>query len=487
MIQTTHITEIPNEQLFTVQEIAKIVGRNERTVQLKVGIDNYIAGYKNAEGRGRPAKLYKPSVFEIYGMDPKNLSNPTPETANFNTRRADCGVPRGWDDEKLWYRAVKTCKECYLSMPVKNLSEACRMTVNIAKLNGDDLDYDKFKSRMDRNRNKSNKWRSPYFAENWRLLHDTVYKVKKNALDNHPFTSYNMFSMFHNAGLLGKGYGSRRVIVVDDFKRDVWVDDGEKMSMPWGLLFIDGITNYPLMCIPADSINTDTIAAGVLLTAFAHGINEDTVWVFETSRAMKNPNIKGLIKSLYTLEQLEAFKLKSHWVHQLFPGQHGPYVNSPSHIAQSIFKSKVERSIRNYKDEFDGVYFPTSYQGGDRKEGVQLDLSGSPLDILSLSQQKPGVPNELPYSKHLIPIEGFWERFQNFIWGKYINVPRKYMYSDFKNTFGIKDHQSIKEVHDFFTSDSDGTFKPDMNNLERFAYVLYYAQSERHKHTFRPT
>mgnify|MGYP000377368211 CR=1 FL=1 len=31
---------------------------------------------------------------------------------------------------------------------------------------------------------------------------------------------YNHFAMYRKAGLLGKGYGSRRVIVVDDFKRD---------------------------------------------------------------------------------------------------------------------------------------------------------------------------------------------------------------------------------------------------------------------------
>lgn len=471
------------DNLYTVNQIAEITGKALSTIRRNKKINEYLDGFGDPDNTGRRARVYKPSVIEIWGKSTEEISNPTPETANFNKRRADCGVPRGWDDEKLWYRAVKTCKECYLSMPTKNLSEACRMTVNIAKLNGDDLDYDKFKSRMDRNRNKSNKWRSPYFAENWRALHDTVFKYKKNAVDNHPFTAYDMFGMFKKEGLLDKGFGSRRVIVVDDFKRDVWVDDGEEMKMPWGLLFIDGITNYPLMCIPADSINTDTVAAGVLMTAFAHGINEDTIWVFETSRAMNNPNVRNLLKSLYSPEQLEAFKLKSHWSKQLFPGQTGPYINSPSQIAQSIFKSKVERSIRNFKDEFDGVYFPTSYQGGDRKEGVQLSLSGSPLDILS--QSKPGQETELPHSKKLIPINEFWTRFHNWIWGKYINVPRANMYNGFRHNFGIKNRPSIKEVHDYFTSDSDGSFKPDMNNLERFALVLYYAQSERHRYTVK--
>lgn len=469
------------ENLLTTKDIAEYTNRSVRAIQMNSRVDQYLDGYKNI-GTGRPAKLYKPDVLKLWGLDPKNHSRLNPDEAYSNERRTDYGAPRGID-EKLWYNAVSVCKECYLSMPKKNLQEACRITVAKAKMNGIDLDFKYFENRMSRNKTKTNDWRSPYFAENWKLIHDTVYRVKDNALNNHPFTSYNLFSMFHNAGLLDKGRGSRRVIVVDDFKRDVWVDDNGNMDMPWGLLFIDGITNYPLMCIPAETIDTDTIAAGVLMTAFSHGINEDTVWVFETSKAMNNPNIRGLIKSLYSPEQLEAFKVKSHWVHQLFPGQHGPYVNSPAQIAQSIFKSKVERSIRNFKDEFDGVYFPTSYQGGDRKEGVQLTLSGSPLDVLN--RPKPGVDNDIPHSKKLIPINDFWSRFHNWIWGKYINVPRKQMYSDFRSTFGINNLPSIKDVHEYFTSDSDGTFKPNTDNIERFAYVLYYAQSKRHPQTVK--
>lgn len=471
--------------LLTTQDIANYTNRSVRAIQMNSKVDDYLESFARSKGAGRPAKLYRPEVLELWGLNPNNISLPNPKAAYAQDKRADYGVPRGIDPA-LWIPAVQRTKENFLSMPTKNLREACRMTAVTAMFNGEKIDPDYLYNRLTRNRCKTGVYRSPFYAENWNMLHDTQFRKRDNALNNHPFTRYNMFSMFRNGGLLGKGYGSKRVIVVDDFKRDVWVEDEGEMTMPWGLLFIDGITNYPLTCIPAESINTDTIAAGILMTAFNHGIHEDTVWVFETSRAMNNINIRNLIKSLYTKEQLEAFKSPKHWVKLLFPGQSGPYVNSPAQIAQSIFKSKVERSIKNFKDEYDGVYNPTTYQGGDRKEGVQLSLSGSPLDVLQ--RPKPGADlEEVPYSKKILPIHAFWQRFGNWVWGKYISTPRTDMYNHFIQTFNYHKKPSISEVHDYFTSDDDGTFRPDMSNLHRFAYVLYYAQSDRHPFTVKVT
>ena len=463
--------------LLTIKDIANLVNRSERTIQLKVGIDRYLDGYR-AFGPGRPAAMYKISCLKLFGIDPNEFSLHNPSAANIQDKRADYGKPRGME-LTTWQTAVKSAKECFLSMPTKNLLEACRQTASIAQLNGVELDGDYLYRRLTRRRSKTCTYTSPYYSEAWDKIHDAKYRVRQNRFYNHPFVNYNMFSMFRNRGLLGKGYGSKRVIVVDDFKRDVWVDNDGEMSMPWGLIFIDGITNYPLMIIPADTISTDIVAAGILMTTWAHGIHGDTVWVFETARAMKNRNIIGLIESLYTKEQLEAFKHGDSWVREIFPGQTGPYINSPSNIAQSVFKSRVERSIRNFKDEFDGVYFPTTYQGGDRKEGVQLTLSGSPLDVLR--EQKPGQENNTPYSKRLIPISGYWERLYNWIWGKYISVPRDKMFRHFTTTFGTSGKHSIKEIHNFLTSDNDGTFRPDLSNMNRFAMLLFFAQPNRHK------
>ena len=473
------------QNYYSTKEVADIVGKSERTVLRRVGVDNHLAGFIDSDSAGRPAKMFNPTVFKLWNVNYEDFSRPNPDAAYIEDKRADYGKPRGMD-MTTWTTAVRTAKECFMSMPTKNLLEACRQTASVANLNGANLDGDYLYRRLTRRRSQTCSYTSPYYSEAWGKVHEAKYRVRQNRFYNHPFVNYNMFSMFRNRGLLGKGYGSKRVIVVDDFKRDVWVDNAGEMEMPWGLVFIDGITNFPLMIIPADTISTDIVAAGILMTTWAHGIHGDTVWVFETARAMKNRNVIGLIESLYTPEQLEAFKRGDSWVKEIFPGQTGPYVNSPANIAQSVFKSRVERSIRNFKDEFDGVYFPTTFQGGDRKEGVQLTLSGSPLDVFN--EEKPlanGEKNPKPYSKRLIPIAGYWERLYNWIWGKYVSVPRAKMFTHFNTTFGTDGYKSIKQVHDFLSSDNDGTFKPDLSNMNRFAMLLFFAQPNRHSFTVK--
>lgn len=481
------------QQLLTTHEIAKITGKSLRAVQSHSQLDKYLECYGEKEGPGRPPKLFKPEVLSLWNK--YHVQNDiSKKEIQKEQRRADYMVPRIYDSV-LWQTIVRHTRENFLSMPVKNLKEAVRQTVTTAAFYGHEIDGKKVYNKLKRNKTKTSNYRSPFYSENWNMIHDTKYKVKDNALNNHAFNRYNLFGVFRSAGLLGKGYGSRRVIVVDDFKRDVWVEDEGEMKMQWGLLFIDGITNFPLACVPTDSINTDTVAYGILKTAFENGIHEDTVWVFETSHAMNNNNVRSLIKSFYSKEQLEAFKSPNHWVKQLFPGQTGPYVNSPAMIAQSIFKSKVERSIKNFKDGFDAVYNPTTYQGRDRDEGVQLTLKGNPLDALAMS--KPGVgmgevhnaDSKLDaktfYSERLLPAEAFWARFENWVWGKYIQISRRDMYKDFKQMFNFPHSPSILEVHNYFTSENDGSFIPDMNDIQRFAYVLYYAQTYRHKYTVK--
>jgi len=470
---------------LTTYDIATLVNRSIRAVQQRKNIDDYLVGYAPSSGNGRRAKLFKPTVLQLWGVNPAEYADVDNPDAAISDKRSDAGKSRVFGELEPFL--IKKAKEYYLSMPTKNLSEACRMTANYAKLEGHDIDWEQLHRRLARRKTATCDFSSPYYSENWIKIHDAVYRVRKNRFYNNPFTLYNRFAMFRNAGLLGKGFGSRRVIVVDDFKRDVWVNNDGKMDMPWGLVFIDGITNKPLTIVPCDTITTDIIAAGVLMTAFAHGIHHDTVWVFETSKAMKNKNIIGLIESLYSPEQLAAFQHSEHWVRKLFDGQTGPYVNSPSQIAQSIFKSRVERSLRNFKDEFDGVYFPTAYQGGGRTEGVELDLSGSPLQYLS--EEKPGVELDRPFSHRLIPIRGYWERFYNWTFGKYIHISRVSksgsMFKHFCDVFDFDGSPSIQEVHDYFTSDNDGSFKPDMSNMDRFAMLLFYAQPSRHSYTVK--
>lgn len=466
---------------LTTSQIMEIAGlKSENSVRSKNGIENYIAGY-NHDGPGRPQKLYTPEVLKLFKVDPSLYKNSITEE-KVSLKRADYGTPRSIKKD-VWDIAVNRAKQVYLSMPTKNLLEACRMTASKAKLENIEIDGEKLYRRLTRRRTKTNEYTSPYYSERWEKLHDAKFRIRNNRFYNHPTTIYNWFAIFESYGLAGKGYGSRRVIVVDDFKRDVWVDDDGSMTMPWGLMFMDALTNMPLMVVPCESITTDIVAAGILMTAFAHGIHDDTIWIFETSRAMKNDNVKGLINSLYSNEQLKRFKSKEYsWVSKMYPGQTGPYINSPAYVAQSKFKSKIERSFRNFKDEFDGVYWPTQYQGGDRKEGVQLTLAGSPLDIKS--QEKPG-QTEIPYSQRLFPISGYWQRFFNWVFGKYIQTPRVDMFKNFIRQRNSSGNVSIMDVYNFYTSDNDGSFKPDLSNLEKLAMCLFHAQPYRHKFTVK--
>ncbi len=475
------------EQLLTIKEVAHIVNRSERSVRARKNLDHYLDSYESTDGPGRKAKLLKPSVVELWGLNPAELSQSAIRNNKPNDRRADYGVPRIY--REIWHIIIPMIKKYYISAATPNLLEACRIASRMAAMDGVQFDGEKVYKNLTRNKTKTCTHRSVYYEENWEALYKRKSRRKEEALESFLSSRYNHFSMFKRAGLLGKGFGSRRVIVVDDFKRDVWVEKDGKMTMPWGLVFVDGITGYPLMVLPCESITSDVVAAGILMTAFAHGIHSDTFWVFETSRAMKNTNVIGLVESLYTKDELQAFKDDTDGpIAHLFDGQTGPYVHAPAMIARSVFKSKVERSIKHFKDEFDGLYFANTFQGGDRKEGVQLTLAGSPYDVLKYD--KPGQDKqnlELLYSERLFPINGFWERFFNWVWGKFVQMPRPKMYKLFNQIFDEQDINTMEDVHNYFTSDDDGSFIPDVSDFNRIGMLLYYAQPERHKHTVKIT
>ncbi|HAT77268.1 MAG TPA: hypothetical protein DCS19_10650, partial [Flavobacterium sp.] len=292
--------------------------------------------------------------------------------------------------------------------------------------------------------------------------------MKRNQSDlSEAVPRYDYFAMLESAGLAGDGYGAGRIIVIDDFKRDAWVDKNGQAIMTKGLAFIDGLTRYPLLYMPCDEITTEAVARGILLVAFQYGLYPNTVWVIENSQAMKNANVEGVIKSLYTDEELMNFKNQT-WITQLFGCPPSPIVHNVPHVPRFAGKAMIERQFRLVKDEFDAVYFPKQYQGGSRQEAVTLTRAAMPYFNLT------NVTN-LPLDLQLTKYEDYWFMLWNWLYETFVNRPRISIFGKVSRRHGFQ--PTIAEAFDHYNHNNDRML-PQLN-AERYANIIYFAQPNR--------
>ena len=57
---------------LTTRDITAIVNRTDRTVLRKKNIQNYFVGFAASNGVGRKAKLFKPAVLSLWGVEPES-------------------------------------------------------------------------------------------------------------------------------------------------------------------------------------------------------------------------------------------------------------------------------------------------------------------------------------------------------------------------------------------------------------------------------
>ena len=457
--------------LMTADQIAGSVGIDKRRVFTKKGIDNYFAGiFPNPSGTGRPVKMYRPEALSLWGKSENQIVEANKKVERKG--RDDKGGVRWTTPEKL-KEAIELTKQLYINNAQANLVLACEKAANkMHMVEGyEAITGERLHRRLQR---KDKYFRSEFFQENWEMIRQKGFKVKDFALNAGGSIRYDNWRIMETAGVANRGNGACQVIVIDDFKRDVWVKKQGLLEMPGGIAYLDGISGYPLLILPAPSITTEAVAAGMVMVCYAYDLPENAIWVMENSKSMKNVNIEMLARSMYTKEELYDFENgKVEWVKQVFYGQTGPVVRSLPHIPKHPFKAKIERFFKIIKDEFDATRSPMNYQGGSRQESTQLTLAATPLAV---GQETPN----LPAGFYTYEYEDYWQELYKWLYSDCIQRQRPVMLQEWsreKSKFhGERIQPTINECFNYYRNTE---FKREPDE-ERVAYLLYWAKPERH-------
>ncbi len=460
--------------LMTSEQIAGEVGISRANVIRKKGINEYFAGiFPNPAGTGRPIKMYRPEALSLWGRSDEKIR----ETSKKLERkgRNDKGGVRWTSPEKL-QEAIKLVKQLYINNAQPNLKLACEQASKMMQSESTykSITGSRLHRRLQRN-GKDGDFRSEYFQENWELIRMKQLKLHDHSLQSTGTLKYNWWEILEDSGVAGKGFGACSVIVIDDFKRDAWSIKDGKLEMPVGLAYIDGLTGYPLLLLPARSITTESVAAGMVMVAYAYGLPENAVWVMENSKAMKNVNIEMLARSLYTKDELYDFENgKIEWIKNVFAGQTGPVCRNLPYIPRHAFKARIERFFKIIKDEFDATRFPLNYQGGSRQEATQLTLASMPMAVGRETK-------DLPLGFYTVEYEEYWEHLYKWLYSDCIMRQRPTMLKGWA-TAKTKYHServspTINECWNYYRGDKNKR----AIDPERLAYLLYWAQPKRHE------
>lgn len=454
---------------LTAQQIADFVGIDVSNVRRKRGIDGFM--YKSVDngcGAGRHLNLYSFDALTLWGHSTMTTTNITSTSLVKRSERSDKSKPRSISED-TWNIGVQKIKESYINHSQANLKLICELICNDLKIDGyADADAIKFYKAIKRSE-RSRDIKGIFFSDiegNWEDIR--LRNMKRNQSDlSEAVPRYDYFAILESAGLAGDGFGAARIIVIDDFKRDAWIDKDGKAVMTKGLAFIDGLTRYPLLYMPCDEITTEAVARGILLVAFRYGLYNNTVWVIENSSAMKNANVENLIASLYTDEELLNFK-EQKWITQLFGCQPSPIVHNVPHVPRFAGKALIERQFQQVKDEFDAVYFPKQFQGGSRQEAVTLTRAAMPYFNLT------NVTN-LPLELQLTKYDDYWYMLWSWLYDSFIDRPRLSVFGKVarRNNFA----PTIREAYNYYNHSHDR--KLPQLDVERYANIIYFAQPNR--------
>ncbi|MEI6089436.1 MAG: hypothetical protein WCR42_03200 [bacterium] len=462
-------------ELVNADYIAAKAGITAKSVYKKKGLEIYKSDktIPSPTGKGRPVQLYNIEALSLYNIAPQKFqADDMQKNSITRKKREDVGKPRSMSQE-LWEYGVKLIKEAYINHPVRDCRLICERVCAQLQQNGyPDADADKFYKSIMRKEPKRGKY-GVFFADsqNWEVLRQCNMQNSKFAL-NSGTTRYDIFSIMMTGGLAGKGYGACRIIVIDDFERDVAVNHNGTPTKPQGLAYIDGLTGFPLYYMGTEDITTASVARGILTVAYHYGLYDDTIWIIENSHVMKNVNINGLINTLYSPEQLEKFK-DYKWITALYHQPPMPIIHNPPHIPRHVSKAKIESQFNRVKREFDAIYAPLQFTGGNRSESVTLTRARMPY-YASKNLDK------LPEHLKLVPLVDYWLDFKYWMYDDpvlaYIDRPRP-KFSKIARSLGIKN--TLREMFSYFDSPTEREI-PSMN-IERFSKILFFAQPSRTK------
>lgn len=177
--------------------------------------------------------------------------------------------------------------------------------------------------------------------------------------------------------------------------------------MPSGIYIRDALTGYPLWMEPitGSSESSEELIRAYISCAIAWGTFPDLLVAIDNGRAMVSQRTTGVIAASLPPDAWE----RAQDYPEIFgrKGQCSPILQNLPNIPQAAFKAALERSFRLMKDEFDATRFPRHYQGGDRKEAVQLNLSAQPV-----------------FPVNMLAAGDYYKGLAAWMWNDYVNRPR---------------------------------------------------------------
>ncbi|MEI6091021.1 MAG: hypothetical protein WCR42_11250, partial [bacterium] len=253
-------------ELVNADYIAAKAGITAKSVYKKKGLDLYKVEQTipSPTGKGRPVTLYKIEALSLYNVLPSKYESS--EMQKTRKKRTDEGRPRTISPE-LWEIGVPLIRNAYINNATGDCRLMCeRVCAHLHDIGHTQADPDKFYKAIMRKETARDMY-GVFHTENWKELHARNMHRSNTTLTS-ATPGYDRFSILMNAGLAGKGFGACRIIVIDDFKRDAWVNLDGTPTMPEGLAFIDGLTGFPLLYEPCTSLTTASVARGILKVAF---------------------------------------------------------------------------------------------------------------------------------------------------------------------------------------------------------------------------
>ncbi len=458
--------------LITIDQIAVVCDISRRAVTKKKGTQAFFGGYI-IKANGQRIKGYTSNVT-LQWIDSPEKAKVALEKLRRKPRN-DKGKTRKISAEIEKEFADKIFEEYMNQARADNMLSCCRDAAykmllkygNIGKyIEEEALAQYFYKQRLKR---KTGTYVGIAHRDKWEMLHKSKYNMK--AMNNYlPKNSYNYFAMLMNAELIGKGFGSSDLWVIDGTQLDAWIAV-EKLQANGSykrvhvlvnyIKIMDGVTGYPLIIMPIESESITSTLRALAACYEKYGVPRMGV-VMDNGRAFKSATVQGFIRSFYSDDELERFKTDSRF-QQIFGNiSHAPcWFNIPN-IPQYPFKSKIERSFRE-DDKFAQTRLADTYQGGQRGKGTLKSMSLTPV---------------LKNAPHA---EDAWAAFSDWMYGSNLKRLATGTYKEFKRLTG--EACTCEAVWNYYGAENNFKKMPD----ENLATAMFWYSAEEDKRRVRQT
>lgn len=446
---------------LTADIIAARVGCSVRVVRKRLaGAEDFFAGYapRREGAAGPPVKLYDPAVLPALWGSRFGVNIAEQPSVTVRKVRNDRGKARGKSQALVDY-ATRLAFTEYLAAAIPDVRGACRRA--IAKLmqqarvgalavSGDQVaEVEKlakaewlYKKWIYSN---TKSFTGPYYSQLWKAAWESEHKRYKQAMD-YATVRYTTWDVLESGFGCSRGSGFARFIMLDDRLSDART--GENKKQHYAIYAWCVLTGALLWVEPCETVTAQSYIRTVLSVIAAHGLQERMVWFMENAKAAIATRVQGVIKSLYTEEELanpgEAHKM-------LFHSNSYVVRNVPS-IPRGFGKGFGERSFLRLKTGYDALHYPGAFQGGNRNETVQLTRSSTPV------------------FRNVPEPEDYFRRLLGFAYTEYVDTPR----ASLNDWAAVHNAQpTIRSMVDYYRSNEKRVPTP-----EQVAYLLYWAQPE---------